>query len=577
MMISTLRTTSQGRKMNYLQYGILLILFSITTPAYSVVFDPVFGKQVDDLQVPINQSRILIFDDVIENISVGNPKVADVLVLESRKIYVVGKSLGSTNVVVWGKGRRTDQQYNTFKVEITYDLDGLKSLIHELMPEEKPKVQATEGAIILSGQVSSPAKMDAIMLLAKQFVHNTKRFSIAHQKGGGGGGKEGKTPSEIINLMTIGGPHQVMLKVKVAEIARSVLKRFGVNLASFQAGSPLSGGIIGNQGASFPNAQAPGGLEVPILPNAYSNVGAWTDGGLPTIGPNVDLFEPNMPSISASGLFASYLNGNNYLNLVIDASKADGLAKILAEPTLTTLSGEPASFLSGGEFPVPVWGGSDRGITVAFKEFGIAVKAMPLVMDAGRIKLSLNISVSELTDAAGVATNLPSTTANLTIPSLSTRSASSTVELLDGQTIGIAGLISDKMRESVDKFPWLGDLPVLGALFRSQNFVSNQSELVMFVTAHLAQPIDPNNIRLPTDAYTDPSDAEFFLLGKMNSKEKVVDRKSNNFIKTSHPDEKKEQKSNADPISQPKEEIKPSQDPVDRPVTIGDPTFGHDL
>ena len=479
--------------------------------------------------------------------------------------------------MVWGKGRRTDQQYNTFKVEITYDLDGLKSLIHELMPEEKPKVQATEGAIILSGQVSSPAKMDAIMLLAKQFVHNTKRFSIAHQKGGGGGGKEGKTPSEIINLMTIGGPHQVMLKVKVAEIARSVLKRFGVNLASFQAGSPLSGGIIGNQGASFPNAQAPGGLEVPILPNAYSNVGTWTDGGLPTIGPNVDLFEPNVPSISASGLFASYLNGNNYLNLVIDASKADGLAKILAEPTLTTLSGEPASFLSGGEFPVPVW--SKDGPAIKFKEFGIAVKAMPLVMDTGRIKLSLNISVSELTEAAGVIVSAPTTVTNTfkSIPSLSTRSASSTVELLDGQTIGIAGLISDKMRESIDKFPWLGDLPVLGALFRSQSFTSNQSELVMFVTAHLAQPIDPNNIRLPTDAYADPSDAEFFLLGKMNGREEVEKKKSNMILETSHSDKQKEQQSNNEPISQPKEVIKPSQDPVERPVTIGDPTFGHDL
>ena len=167
-----LRTTNMSRIFKFCYFGVLLAVTTLSTPAYSVVFDPVFGKQVTDLQVPINQSRILIFDDVIENISVGNPKVADVLVLESRKIYVVGHSLGSTNVVVWGKGQRSDQQYTTFKVEITYDLDGLKRIIHDLMPDESPKVQATEGAIILSGQVSSPEKMNAIMLLAKQFVDN---------------------------------------------------------------------------------------------------------------------------------------------------------------------------------------------------------------------------------------------------------------------------------------------------------------------------------------------------------------------------------------------------------------------
>ena len=170
------RTNQQSRIQKILRWSLTLLIFIVTTPAHSVVFDPVFGKQVDDLEVPINQSRILIFDDVIENISVGNPKVADVLVLESRKIYVIGKSLGSTNVVVWGKGQRADQQYNTFKVEITYDLDGLKELIHQLMPDENPKVQATEGAIILSGQVSSPAKMDAIMLLPSNLFIIPKDF-----------------------------------------------------------------------------------------------------------------------------------------------------------------------------------------------------------------------------------------------------------------------------------------------------------------------------------------------------------------------------------------------------------------
>jgi pilus assembly protein CpaC len=544
--------------MYFLRYSIMLVMIGVTMPAYSVVFDPVFGTQVDDLQVPINQSRILVFDDVIENISVGNPLVADVLVLESRKIYVIGKSLGSTNVVVWGRGQGREINYNTFKVEITYDLDGLKGLLHKLMPDEEPKVQATEGAIILSGQVSSPAKMDAIMVLATQFVHNTKRFSLAH-KGGGGGKKGGKAPSEIINLMTIGGPHQVMMKVTVAEVSRSIMKQFGVNLASLNSGSPWIVGAV-NGGASFPSTG------IPIF------------GGSSLIGPGIRSFEPSVPGISSSGLFASYLSGSNYLNLVIDASKNDGLAKILAEPTLTTMSGEPASFLSGGEFPVPVWGGSDQGIKVKFKEFGISVKAMPLVMDTGRIKLSLNISVSELTDAAGVASTIPGSTVALTIPSLSTRSASSTVELMDGQTMGIAGLISDKMRESITKFPGLGDIPVLGALFRSQSYINDKTELVMFVTVHLAKPIDPKKIRLPTEAYSDPSTAEFFLLGRMNSKKEPVRRNLQmTSVTTNLPHEKKnDQVISSEPASKPEVDNTVRPEPAERPLT-GGPTFGHAL
>ena len=555
----------QNKVLYFFRYSIMLAMVGVTMPAHSVVFDPVFGVQVDDLQVPINQSRILIFDDVIENISVGNPLVADVLVLESRKIYVIGKSLGSTNVVVWGKGRGKEQNYNTFKVEITYDLDGLKGLLHKLMPEENPQIQATEGAIILSGQVSSPAKMDAIMLLATQFVHNTKRFSLAHKKGGGSK-KGGKTPSEIINLMTIGGPHQVMLKFKVAEVARSVMKQFGINLASYAAGSPWIVGAV-NGGASFPVVLDAADLATP------------TFSGGPILGPFEQILSPTTPAISSSGLFASYLSGNNYLNLVIDASKNDGLAKILAEPTLTTLSGEPASFLSGGEFPVPVWGGTDQGIKVKFKEFGISVKAMPLVMDTGRIKLSLNISVSELTDAAGVASNLPGSNVALTIPSLSTRSASTTVELMDGQTMGIAGLISDKMRESINKFPGLGDIPILGALFRSQSYINDKTELVMFVTAHLAKPINPKDIRLPTDAYSDPSTAEFFLLGKMNSKKEPVrnsPQKTN--VVMSQPSEKQSDLTvSPEPASQPKVDNIVPVEPMARPITGGRPTFGHDL
>lgn len=524
---------------------ILLVCLIWTCSAQAAVYDPIFRSQVSELTVPLNQSRILIFSDRIENISLGNPKVADVLVLESRKIYVLGKSLGSTNVVVWGKGNK---DYTTFKVQVTHDLDVLKKTIHQVMPEENPEVRSAEGAIILAGEVSSPVKVDAIVQLANQFVKNARDYSLAHT-GGSGGGESGKVeqPPAVINLLQVGGPNQVMLEVKVAEISRSVLKHLGINLAAYDPGRPWKIGAV-NGGASFPNAVDQNDTEVPLFPNDQS----WSNGQDTMTGPSVDKFEPSTAGISGAGLFFSHLTGASYFNLVIDASREDGLAKILAEPTLTTLSGESASFLSGGEFPIPVWSGDSDNITVVFKEFGISVKVLPTVLDSQRINLHLDVAVSELTDAASITTGVPGASVRFSIPSLATRSASSTVELMDGQTIGIAGLISDKLRESVNKFPGLGDLPILGALFRSQDYVSDQSELVMFVTAHLARPIAPDEIRLPTDAFVDPTDAEFFLMGRLEGKSYVPEV----LLEESASDRK---------------------DAAGQPDTSKGPTFGHQL
>ena len=543
---------------------ILCFGFFLSSTSFGGVSDPTFGTPVTALKVPLGHARILVFDDVVKNVSLGNPKVADVIVLESQKLYVVGKSLGSTNVVVWGRGSRKKQDYTTFRVEVTHDLESLKKVLHEIMPDETPEIKSSAGAIVLSGEVSSPAKILAIETLAKQYVKNAKKHSLAEKKDGQSqnDAKEEDLVTEVINLMSVGGPHQVMLEVKVAEISRSIIKRLGINLASFDASSPWKMGAV-NGGASFPNAQfQPGDFEVPIFPTS----GSAASGANSIVGPNVDLFEPTAPAISATGLFFNYLSGNTFFNLVIDAAKEDGLAKILAEPTLTTASGEAASFLSGGEFPIPVWSGDDDKISIKFKEFGISMKALPLVQDTKRISINLEIAVSELTDAASIAAGLPTATSNFAIPSLSTRRANSTVELLDGQTIGIAGLISDKMRETVNKFPGLGDIPILGTLFRSQEWVQDQTELVMFVTARLAQPIKPDQIRLPTDAFVEPTDAEFFLLGRMEGfgGDELIDRRR------------------AERLIDPNFSLLPSEEgdfvaPKKALTEEGEPSFGHQL
>jgi len=491
-------------------YLFLFFVFFLLMPinSYATAYDLVFGKAVTQLSVPLNQSRIMVFDESIDNISVGNPEIADIVILESKKLYVLGKSLGSTNIVVWSKDVRS-RQYTTLTIDIVHDIDSLKHHLHELFPDEKPEVRSAQGAVILSGDISSISKVEAIASLASQFVKNSRKFDKASKTGKQS--TSGNNNTEVINFMQVGGPHQVMLEVKIAEVSRTMMQQMGINLAAYSAGRPFKVGAI-NGGSSFPDALDFEGKTHALFPNDQY----WGNINDATIGPNVDLISPTTPTIAGAGLFASFLTGSSYFNLVIDASKTNGLAKILAEPTLTALSGETAEFLSGGEFPIPVWsGGNDGRITIVFKKYGVGVKMLPVVLNSKRINLNLSISVSELSNAANVAAGVPNSTSAYSIPSLTTRSTSTTLELMDGQTMGVAGLISDKMRESINKFPGLGDLPILGALFRSQSYLHDETELVMFVTVHLAQPIHPDDIRLPTDAFEAPSDLEFFLLGRM--------------------------------------------------------------
>jgi pilus assembly protein CpaC len=203
---------------------------------------------------------------------------------------------------------------------------------------------------------------------------------------------------------------------------------------------------------------------------------------------------------------------------VLEAAKENGSAKVLAEPTLTTLTGQQAEFISGGEFPIPV--SDDDGITIEYKEFGVGVKFLPVVLDSGRINLNLNVSVSELVAANSLVVNTEAAVgASLLVPALTKRSAQSTVELGNGQTIAIAGLISENTRDFVSRFPGLGDIAVLGHLFRSQEFINGETELVILVTPHLAKPVDARSVRLPTEKVVAPGDMDFYLLGRTKGRE----------------------------------------------------------
>jgi pilus assembly protein CpaC len=245
-------------------------------------------------------------------------------------------------------------------------------------------------------------------------------------------------------------------------------------------------------------------------------------------GPAIPEFAPGQAGLSQAniqdkGLFFQSLSGNFLFNLVIDAAKDKGLAKVLAEPNLTTMSGQEAKFLAGGEFPIPVPQDFGR-TTIEYKEFGVGLVFVPVVLDSGVISLKVNVVVSDLTNQNSLTLPTAATGANFFVPAITKRSANSTVEVQTGQTIAIAGLINESLRETVNKFPGLGEIPVLGMLFRSQEYVKGQTELMIFVTPRLARSFDPQLVKLPTDSFVEPTDLEFYLMGRTEGRKNRGDQ-----------------------------------------------------
>ncbi|MBV1786949.1 type II and III secretion system protein family protein [Marinobacterium sp. D7] len=423
---------------------------------------------VQHFSVPLYKSKVVQLSGPVHKVSIGNEEVADILVMRSQQIYVLGKGIGTTNVLLWDKNNHLTASID---VEVTPDINSLKAKLYEMAPNERIKVNSSQGSILLSGEVTNVGTMDMAVRLADSFLQKPS--------------EEGATQlGEVVNLLKVGGSQQVMLKVTVAEMSRSVMKRLGVKFHALDTSDDrwLVGG-----------SSEPGSLSYSIDNNQLTT----------EIG--------NTPlEFAAKGLFAQYLDGGLLFQLAFDAAKENGSAKVLAEPTLTTLTGQEAEFLSGGEFPIPV--PNEDGITIEFKEFGVGLKFIPVVLDSGTINLSLNVSVTELTGLNSVNNTVNDST--FFVPALTKRSARSTVELGDGQTIGIAGLINESTRDAVSKFPGLGDVPVLGHLFRSQSFEKGESELVILVTPTLAKPFKNEGLKLPGDGFVEPSDVEFYLLGR---------------------------------------------------------------
>jgi pilus assembly protein CpaC len=329
-------------------------------------------------------------------------------------------------------------------LQVVPDVAELRERLREILRGEQIEVRPANDGIVLSGTVSSGRVVDRAMELAERYA-----------------------PGRVSNLMLVGGSQQVMLQVRFAEMSRTIRQELGISMT----GATISNGgnIAGVNSGNF--------VDFPV--------------------------QANPPG----GLLAFGLNGANFeFNILLEALESEGLVRTLAEPNLSALSGKTASFLAGGEFPVPVRN-EEGAITIEFKPFGIELEFTPTVVDSDIINLALSTSVSSIDTA------IPGTGG---VPGLRTREAATTVEMRDGESFAIAGLLQDDFRDTIGQVPWLGDLPILGVLFRSTSYQREQSELVVIVTAHLVQPVRGEALALPTDRVTIPSERELFLHGRIS-------------------------------------------------------------
>ena len=405
------------------------------------------------LSVPMNRAVVVESDSPFAELSIANPAIADISSLSDRTIYVLGKAPGLTTLTLLDANGRLITNVN---VRVAADISEFKERLRQILPGEKIEVRTANDGIVLSGVVSSTARLQRALDLAERYA-------------------EGR----VSNLMSVGGVQQVMLKVRFAEMNRSVSKSLSSSLSL--NGSIFSGDVGVNGGTGTTNSSG--------------GVGTSLGGNIPATNENA--------GASVFGFNA----GNTQVGLLIEALETKGVVRTLAEPNLVALSGQEAKFLAGGEYPVPV--SQDNGvITIEFKPFGIELNFIPRVVDKDLITLELEAAVSAIDPTNGFAVN------GFEIDAFSRRETSTTVEMRDGESFAIAGLLEDNFDDNSSQLPWLGDVPILGTLFRSASYQRNQTELVIIITAHLVSPVRGDVLALPTDRIKPPTEKDLFLYGR---------------------------------------------------------------
>lgn len=417
--------------------------------------DPDSAVSAGHLQVPLNKSQMLTVDQPVGRVMVGNQEIADILPITVKSIYVLGRKLGTTSLTIFDKA---DRVMAVVDVDVGPDVVSLRRQLAELLPNDKIGAHISNDSIVLTGIASSGPSIDRAVQLAATY-----------------------SGDKVVNMVSVGASQQVLLEVRFSEVQRDTAKQLGIG-AFLNSQSGKFDGVFGNGAQLLPG------------PN----------GGVMQRSAITDTF----------GIFRQIFNiGGVSIEGTLDALESKGVVKTLAQPTLIALSGETASFLAGGEFPIPVIqsgnaGGNSAQVTVEFKPFGVSLAFTPTVLADGVISLSVEPEVSALDMSSSVQIN------GLAIPGLRTRRASTVLELHDGEAFAIAGLMQKDFGTTVRQVPLLGSIPILGSLFRSSGFQRGETELVIVVIPRLVKPVRPDQIALPTDRVGDASEGDLFLMGR---------------------------------------------------------------
>lgn len=408
----------------------------------SLCFGPQAIAQVQDAPTPggvisvaVGNSTLLVRPEALRRVSIADPGVADAVILSRREILVNGKAIGTTSLLVWD----TAGDRELYSVEVTADAAALERQLQRLFPDEQLSVDATGNTLVLSGRVSRVGIAELAIEIA------------------------GATGAGVVNNIAVPAPHQVMLQVRFAEVSRTALEEFGANLLRID----------------------------PLNLRGDEEVGISTGRRTPFSGDLLSRSGPEQTFSDAVNLFLFHPDAQ--VGVFIRALKTRGLFRSLAEPNLLALDGKQASFLAGGEFPFPVvqGGAQTNAVTITFKEFGVRLNFTPTVTNSGSIRLKVAPEVSTLDFANSLLSS------GFRIPSILTRRAETEIELMDGQSFAIAGLIDNSITDNLDKVPILGDIPILGQLFRSKDLRQNRTELLVLVTPQLVEPAE-SPPRIPT-------------------------------------------------------------------------------
>lgn len=433
-------------------------------------FDPVHRSQivldhdhsgaVRKITIGLDKSVLVDAPDDIQNILVSNPDVVDAVVQTSRQVYLLAKTVGEANAFLIAPDGR---KLAVLEITVVRDLTALNDSLQRLLPGSRIRAEMMGDTVVLAGSVASPADANRAAELAGHLV---------------------KSRDKVVNLLASDAKEQVLLKVQVAEMHRDGMRRIGVD---------LPGAVVGAGNFTFTK----------VIQNAFPVTSP--------LVPAAAAVAPAVPPVVAAGsaFQPSWQSGSDSVTAMIQALERSGVLRTLAEPTLTAMSGETAKFLAGGEFPIPV-AQNENTISVEWKQFGVNVSFKPVVMTEGRISLTISAEVSEITTEGAI------TLASITLPGLKVRRAETTLEMPSGATLAMAGLLSDETRQSVEGVPALKNLPVLGALFRSNDYRKRETELVILVTPYIATHAQPGELAKPVDGFAPQSELKELFFGHIN-------------------------------------------------------------